>query len=799
MTSPDTEFINILGATSDAETPAAKISARSVPEVLPILGLSDIVIFPGMVAPLLVETSQSIHLIDDVVGGDRLLGVVLQRKPEVENPLPEDMFEIGCAARVLKMLKFPDNTVRVLVEGLWRIRIKGYESQTPYLKGKIEVWKDAKEESIELQALTRNAHAQFQEIIKLSPAMADQVKIAALNTDEPGHLTDLIAVNLNLSLDERQKMLETNSVKERLTKLLPLLNREHEVLTLSSKIQTDVASSMSKTQRDFFLREQMRAIQRELGEGDVAATEIKNLREQIEKAPLPDDARKVALAELERLQQMSPAMAEYGVARHYLDWILNLPWDKVTEDKIDLKNAKKILDDQHFGLPKVKDRLLEFLAVIKLKKQIKGPILCLVGPPGVGKTSLGKSIADALGRKFARIALGGMRDEAEIRGHRRTYVGALPGRILHALKRAESRNPVILLDEIDKVGSDFRGDPASALLEVLDPAQNSTFTDHYLDIPFDLSRVLFIATANWMDPVHPALRDRLEVIELPGYTGSEKLQIAKRYLVPRQSYESGVTRKMFKLPDATLRRLIQDYTREAGVRQLEREIAALMRKAALKIVSQNGHAKPVTLAPNGLTDYLGPARNFAETAEQITEIGIATGLAWTPVGGEILYIEATRMPGRGQLILTGSLGEVMKESAQTALSYLRSQSKALGLELSDYGKYDLHIHVPAGATPKDGPSAGVTITVALASLLMRRRVRSDIAMTGEISLRGRVLRVGGIKEKVLAASRFGLTHVILPEQNSADWKEVPVEVRKKMKVHFVNHISELIPLALVKK
>ena len=422
--------------------------------------------------------------------------------------------------------------------------------------------------------------------------MADQVKIAALNTEDPGHLTDLIAVNLNLSLDERQKMLETNSVKERLTRLLPLLNREHEVLTLSSKIQTDVASSMSKTQRDFFLREQMRAIQRELGEGDLAATEIKNLREQIDKAPLPDDARKVAVAELERLQQMSPAMAEYGVARHYLDWILNLPWVKVTEDKINLKDAKQILDEQHFGLPKVKDRLLEFLAVIKLKKQIKGPILCLAGPPGVGKTSLGKSIADALGRKFARIALGGMRDEAEIRGHRRTYVGALPGRIIHALRRTESKNPVILLDEIDKVGSDFRGDPASALLEVLDPSQNSTFTDHYLDLPFDLSRVLFITTANWLDPIHPALRDRLEVIELAGYTESEKLQIAKRYLVPRQSNENGVTRKMFKMPDATLRRLIQDYTREAGVRQLEREIAALMRKAALKSSAKTAMRSP---------------------------------------------------------------------------------------------------------------------------------------------------------------------------------------------------------------
>jgi ATP-dependent Lon protease len=799
MTSPDTEFISILGAASGGEAPPDRIATPAVPELLPILGLSDIVIFPGMVAPLLVENGQSIQLIDDVVGGDRLLGVALQRKPEVENPLPADMYEVGCAARVQKMLKFPDNTVRVLVEGLWRIRIKDYASQTPYLKAKVEVWKDVKEVSIELAALTRNAQTQFQEIIKLSPAMADQVKIAAINTEDPGQLTDLIVVNLNLSLEERQEMLETSSVKERLTKLLPLLNREQEVLTLSSKIQTDVASSMSKTQRDFFLREQMRAIQRELGEGDVTATEAKNLREQIEKAVLPEEAKKVAIQEVERLQQMSPAMAEYGVTRHYLDWILSLPWNQTTEDKLDLKTAKRILDEQHFGLAKVKDRLLEFLAVIKLKKQIKGPILCLVGPPGVGKTSLGKSVAEALGRKFARIALGGMRDEAEIRGHRRTYVGALPGRILHALRRAESRNPVILLDEIDKVGSDFRGDPASALLEVLDPAQNNTFTDHYLDLPFDLSGVLFITTANWLDPVHPALRDRLEVIELPGYTESEKMQIAKRYLVPRQLDENGLSRQMFKIPDAALRRVIQNYTREAGVRQLERELASLMRKAALKVVSHNGEGKALVLTPENLPDFLGPIRNFPETAENITENGIATGLAWTPVGGEILYIEATRMPGKGQLILTGSLGDVMKESAQTALSYLRSQAKKLGLDMGDYGKFDIHVHVPAGATPKDGPSAGVTIVVALASLLLKRRVRSDLAMTGEISLRGRVLRVGGIKEKVLAAARFGVKDIILPEQNKPDYEEVPPEVRKRMKVHFVKQISELIPLALRSK
>jgi ATP-dependent Lon protease len=797
MTSPDTEFISILGASSaGGDAPAARVSARSIPQVLPILGLSDIVIFPGMVAPLLVENAQSIKLIDDVVGGDRLLGLVLQRKPEAENPLPEEMFEVGCAGRILKMLKFPDNTVRVLVEGLWRIKIKSYEPNTPYLKAHIEIWKDLKDNDIELAALTRNAQTQFQEIIKLSPAMADQVKIAALNTEDPGQLSDLIVVNLNLSLEERQQMLETNSVKERLTRLLPMLNREQEVLTLSSKIQTDVASSMSKNQRDFFLREQLRAIQRELGEGDVTATEVRTLRDQIEKAELPEEARKVALQEVERLQQMSPSMAEYGVTRHYLDWILGLPWSRVSEDKLDLKVAKKILDEQHFGLTKVKDRLLEFLAVIKLKKQIKGPILCLVGPPGVGKTSLGKSVADALGRKFYRIALGGMRDEAEIRGHRRTYVGALPGRILHALRRAESRNPVILLDEIDKVGSDFRGDPAAALLEVLDPAQNNTFTDHYLDLPFDLSRVLFITTANWLDPIHPALRDRLEVIELPGYTETEKLEIAKRYLVPRQLDENGLTKQSFRIPDTALRRLIQEYTREAGVRQLEREIASLMRKAALKIVSRNGEGTSLVLTPATLCEYLGPPRILAETAENITEIGIATGLAWTPAGGEVLFIEATRMPGKGALILTGSLGEVMKESAQTAMSYLRSQAKALGVDVTDYGKFDIHIHVPSGATPKDGPSAGVTIVVALASLLSKHRVRSDVAMTGEISLRGRVLRVGGIREKVLAAARFGVKSVILPDQNRVDWNDVPEEVRNKIKVHFVKQISELIPLAI---
>ncbi len=796
MTSPDTEFISILDASGGTEPHIPKVSAKSLPDVLPILGLSDIVFFPGMVAPLLVETTQSTRLIDDVVGGDRFLGLVFQKKPDADNPKPEALWSHGCAARVLKMLKFPDNTVRVLVEGLRRFEIKSYETLDPYLRAKVEILKDQEEDSLELVALARNAKQQFEEVINLSPALNDQVKIAALNTEQPGKLTDLIAANVNISLEERQQLLGMTSVKERLAKLSPLLARELEVLTLGSKIQKDVANTMSKSQRDFFLREQIRAIQKELGESDPNAIEINNLREQIQKNNLPEEVKKIANKELERLQQTPPSVAEYTVTRNYLDWIVNLPWTKSTDDKIDLATATQMLDENHYGLGKVKDRLLEFLAVIKLKNKLKGPILCLVGPPGVGKTSLGKSVADALGRKFARISLGGMRDEAEIRGHRRTYVGALPGRIIQTLRRIETNNPVILLDEIDKVGSDFRGDPSSALLEVLDPQQNNTFTDHYLDIPFDLSRVLFITTANWLDPIHAALRDRLEVIELPSYTTLEKLQIAKRHLVPRQLDEHGIKAKLVKFPDTTLLRLIEDYTREAGLRQLEREIASLVRKAARRIVSGARAEKPFVIKPPDLSKMLGPARFHADSAEIIKECGIATGLGWTPVGGDILFIEATRMPGKGGVILTGSLGDVMKESAQTALSYLRSQAKNLHLDLADFDKFDIHIHVPAGATPKDGPSAGVTMVVALASLFTGQRVQSDIAMTGEISLRGRVLPVGGIKEKVLAAARAKIKEVILPNQNRRDWDEVPEEVRKKMKVHFVTQIADLFPIAL---
>ncbi len=798
MITPEDDFVSIMGAgggDDDSDAPSSPRTSQPLPDVLPVLGLSDIVIFPGMVSPLLVESAESIRLIDDVVAGDRFLALVLQRKEDVQNPGPQDLWNHGCGARVMKMLKFPDNTIRVLIEGLCRVRIANYEALEPYLKARVERLEEQEDESVETVALARSAQQQFQEITNLSPALSEQVKVAALNTEEPGKLADLIAANVNLSLEERLQLLETTNVKERLNKLVPLLGRELEVLTLGSKIQKEVASSMSKSQREFFLREQMRAIQRELGESDPSTSEIHTLRAQVEQRDMSEEARKIALKEIDRLQSIPPSVAEYTVSRNYVDWLVNLPWNTSTEDKLDLEAASQLLDEQHHGLNKVKDRLLEYLAVIKLRKQLKGPILCLVGPPGVGKTSLGKSVADALGRKFVRLALGGMRDEAEIRGHRRTYVGALPGRILQSLRRVDSNNPVMLLDELDKIGSDFRGDPASALLEVLDPQQNSTFTDHYLDLPFDLSHVLFICTANWLDPINPALRDRLEVIELPSYTATEKLQIARRYLVPRQLEEHGLKAKLVRFPDPTLRQVIQDYTREAGVRNLEREIANLTRKAARKIASDDKH-RPMIVNPKDLTDLLGPPRYVADAAENITECGIATGLGWTPVGGDILFIEATRMPGNGKLILTGSLGEVMKESAQTALSYLRSQSKNLGFDLSDFDKFDIHIHVPAGATPKDGPSAGTTISVALASLFTHRRVRSDVAMTGEISLRGRVLRVGGIKEKVLAAARSRIKHVLLPDQNRNDWLDVPEEVRQKLKVSFIRHVSELFPLAL---
>ncbi len=797
MGNSDTELISIQDASSSEG--GSSRQGDPLPDAVPVLGLSDIVVFPGMVAPLLVDTPEAIQLIDDVVGGNRIVALVLQKNPDADNPTPEELHVHGCVAKVLKMLKFPDNTVRVLVQGLRRVEITRYRSKRPYLKASVNYLEEPAPESPRLTALYRSARDLFEEITNLSPGLNEQVKVAAINIENPARLADLIAANLNLELEQRQEMLATANVMERLSLLIPFLNREREVLSIGSKIQQEVAENISRGQRDVFIREQIRALQRELGEGDPAQNEIQEFQDRIEEGGLPEEALKVANKELERLQQTPSAVAEYTVIRNYLEHILNLPWNRSTKDQIDFKEASRILNEHHFGLSKVKDRLLEYLAVLKLNQSLRGPILCLAGPPGVGKTSLAGSLAKALGRKFVRMALGGVRDEAEIRGHRRTYIGAMPGRIIKAYERAETNNPVILLDEIDKPASDFRGDPASALLEVLDPEQNRHFTDHYLDLPFDLSKTLFVATANWLDPIHPALRDRMEIIELPSYTRSEKLEIATRHLVPRQIEQHGLKKSQLKLPKTTLAKLIDDYTREAGCRQLEREIASLTRKSVRKIVVSRGRTRTVKIQPDDLSDLLGPPKFHNELAEKIIDCGIVTGLAWTPVGGDILFIEATKVPGKGRLTLTGSLGDVMKESAQTAFTLLRSRAEELKLDPELFEKNDLHIHVPAGATPKDGPSAGVTIFTALASLFTGRRARSDVAMTGEISLRGRVLPVGGIKEKVLAAHRSGIRRLVLSSQNEKDWAEVPEETRKRLKVAFVQNVFEVLPEALLKK
>jgi len=774
--------------------------AYDLPTQLPVLPLSDVVVFPHMVAPLLVSNAQSIRLIDDVVAGNRLVAVTLQKDPEAEYPRPDQLHHCGCIARVVRMLKFPDESVRVLIQGLKRMRIIHIESETPYLQARIVPLEDEVEESIETSALARNVANQFQEIISLSPSLPDELKVALVNIDDPGKLADVVAANLNITLPERQRLLEATHVKHRLNLLTALLNREIEVLHLGSEIQNKVTTALSKSQREYFLREQLKAIQKELGESGEQGSEIKELRDKIDKARMPAEVKKVAIKEADRLSTMTPAAAEYTVSRTYLDWLIALPWSKSTDDKLDITQAKRILDEDHYDLEQVKKRILEYLSVLKLKNNGtgaavgKGPILCFVGPPGVGKTSLGMSIARALGRKFVRISLGGVRDEAEIRGHRRTYIGALPGRILQGLRRAESNNPVFMLDEIDKVGSDFRGDPSSALLEVLDPQQNNSFSDHYLEVPFDLSRVMFITTANLLEPVPPALRDRMEVIPLPGYTEDEKVHIAVKYLVPRQLAEHGLKKGQLSISSAALSTIIRDHTREAGVRTLERQIATICRRTARRIVERR--AKSVSVTPKNLKDFLGPVEFFHDVAERTTEPGVATGLAWTAAGGDILFIEATQMPGRGNLILTGSLGDVMRESAQAALSYVRSRAKQLGIDPKVFEKSDIHVHVPAGAIPKDGPSAGLTMGVALTSLLMRKPVKPSLAMTGEITLRGKILPVGGIKEKVLAAARSGVRMVILPDLNRKDLGDVPPEIRKKVKFRFVSTIGEALRVAL---
>ncbi|HVM62183.1 MAG TPA: endopeptidase La [Verrucomicrobiae bacterium] len=779
----------------------AVTSAPDLPSQLPILPMSDVVVFPHMVAPLLVSNTQSIRLIDDVVAGHRLLGVTWQTDPDADEPRPDQLHPFGCIVRVVRMLKFPDESVRVLIQGMRRMRIVRVETTTPYLQAKVAPVDDELESTLEISALARNAANQFQEIIGLSPSLPDELRVALVNIDDPGKLADVIAANLNISLHEKQQLLEAVRVKTRLTLLTSLLNREIEVLHLGSEIQNKVNSALSKSQREYFLREQLKAIQKELGETGEQGSEIKELRDKIDKAQMPADVKKVAIKEADRLVTMTPAAAEYTVSRSYLDWLIALPWSKSTDDKLDIVQAKHILDADHYDLEPVKKRILEYLSVLKLRSNGstaavvgKGPILCFVGPPGVGKTSLGRSIARALGRKFIRISLGGVRDEAEIRGHRRTYIGALPGRVIQGLRRAESNNPVFMLDEIDKVGTDFRGDPSSALLEVLDPQQNNAFSDHYLEVPFDLSRVMFITTANQLEPIPPALRDRMEVIELPGYTEQEKIHIATKYLVPRQLEEHGLKKMQLLLSKEALAAIIRDHTREAGVRNLERQIATICRSTARRIVERK--TKMVNVTPQNLKDFLGPAEFFHDVAERTTEPGVAIGLAWTPAGGDILFIEATQMPGRGSLILTGSLGDVMRESAQAALSYLRSRARQIRIDPKNFEKSDIHIHVPAGAIPKDGPSAGITMAVALASLLLRKPVRPTLAMTGEITLRGKILPVGGIKEKVLAAARSGVRTVILPEQNRKDLPQVPPEIRKKLQFRFARTIEAALRVAL---
>ncbi|MDZ7369568.1 MAG: endopeptidase La [candidate division KSB1 bacterium] len=766
-----------------------------VPSELPVLPLRDTVAFPNIVTPLIIAREKSVRLINDVVAGTRMLALVAQKRAEEENPTPDSIYSYGIAATVLRMLKFPDGSLRVLVQGISRLKVLKIIQEEPYMVGKVRLIPDSYEPSTELEALKRNLAIQFQKIVSLVPQLPDELQIVVVNTDHPGKLADLIASNLNLSVEEKQDIIETIDIKRRLEKLTVYVNRELEVLEMGSKIQDQVQSELGKNQREYFLREQLRAIQKELGIGDEKSAEIEELRQKLNEAKLPEQAYQEAMRELDRLSKMQPGAAEYTVSRTYLDWMLALPWSISTEDNLDIETAQRVLDEDHYDLEKVKERIIEYLAVRKLKQNTKGPILCFVGPPGVGKTSLGRSIARAMGRKFVRISLGGVHDEAEIRGHRRTYIGALPGRILQGLKTAGSNNPIFMLDEVDKIGQDFRGDPSSALLEVLDPEQNFAFSDHYLDVPFDLSKVMFITTANVLDTIPAPLRDRMEVLELPGYIEEEKVQIAVKYLIPKQIEENGLKRRQVQFEKKAVHKIVQSYTREAGVRNLERQIATICRKIARQVAAGSEQKKFVVTAES-LTEYLGPEKFFSEVKERTSQPGVATGLAWTPTGGDVLFVEATQMAGSKGLILTGQLGEVMKESAQAALSYIRSRAQEFGIDEGFFEKRDIHIHVPAGAIPKDGPSAGVTIATALMSLLKNRPVRNDIAMTGEITLRGKVLPVGGIKEKVLAARRAGIYKVIIPAKNQDDLSEIPEKVKKGMQFFPVDTLDQVFKLAI---
>ena len=797
--------LDIGPVTGNAEDPGEN-GFRSLPAQVGVLPLRDSVTFPELVIPLNVGQPRSLELINDVLRGDRSIVLLAGRDPDVETPGPDELYSVGVLGSIARMVRLPDSTLRVLIQGGPRVRVTQWVQTTPYLVAEVEHARDKVRESAQLEALARNVQRTFSSIVGQVPYLPEELQVMIANVDDPVMLSHLISGALRLSADEKQALLEELDVTKRLRRLSEILARELEVVALDTEIQTQVQSELQKGQRDFYLRQQLKAIQDELGEGDEAQAEANELREQLEALRLPEEVSKQVERELGRLERLQPAMAEYGVVRTYLEWIASLPWDTTTEDNLDLAHARRVLDTDHFDIEQVKERILEFLAVRSLvadgggKQQPAGSILTFVGPPGVGKTSLGRSVARALGRQFERISVGGMRDEAEIRGHRRTYIGAMPGVIIRALRDAGAKNPLFMIDEIDKMGSDFRGDPSSAMLEVLDPEQNHTFRDYYLDLPFDLSEVMFITTANNLDTIPGPLRDRMEVIQLAGYTEAEKLQIAKRYLVPRQIERNGLTAGRISFTDAGLRAIISDYTREAGVRQLEREIGSVVRKVARQ-VAEGTVTRRVSITEPRVRQLLGKRRFFSEARRRTSRPGVATGLAWTPVGGQVLFVEATAMSGSGHLTITGQVGDVMRESAQAARSYVRANAAQLFPTLPDdwFATHDIHVHVPAGAIPKDGPSAGVTMVTALTSLLSGRSVRADVAMTGEVTLTGQVLPIGGLKEKALAAQRNGIHTVIAPELNEQDIDEIPEHLRKTLHFVFVSTIDEVLDAALTRR
>ncbi|HVP06910.1 MAG TPA: endopeptidase La [Candidatus Acidoferrum sp.] len=762
-------------------------------QILPILPLRGTIVYPFLVVPLMIQQADQTRLVDEALMKGSRIGLFLQKDSKQENAGPNDLYTVGTAGNILKMLRFPDGTVRFLIQGLNRIRVKRFTGTTPYIMAEVEDVEELTRETVRLEALQRNLIERVKTLVDLAPYLTEEFHVTAINQDTPSKLTDFVASNLNISVEQKQQLLEEVDVLHRMEMLYHAINKEIEVLELSQKIQAQAASELGKSQREYILREQLKAIKRELGDGDDKG-DIDEFEKKIKASHMPDYAEQAAYKELDRLSHMTPSSAEYTVSRTYLDWLVMLPWDKSTKDILDLKKSKRILDEDHYDLEKVKDRILEHLAVRKLKSDLKGPILCFVGPPGVGKTSLGKSIARSMGREFARVSLGGMRDEAEIRGHRRTYIGSMPGRVIQSIKRCGSNNPIIMLDEVDKLGSDFRGDPASALLEVLDPEQNDTFTDHYLDLPFDLSKVMFITTANWLEPIPAVLLDRMEVITLPGYTDIEKLAIAKRYLIPKQLDNHGLKRTNLIIEDSAIKLLIDGYTREAGLRNLEREIASVSRKVARRVAS--GDKRRIEVDAREIGKLLGPQRYTREVLKRSGRAGVVPGLAYTSVGGEVLFIEATSMPGKNMVTLTGHLGDVMKESAQAALSFVKSNCCELGICENAFEAKDLHIHVPSGATPKDGPSAGITMAVALASLFSGRPVKPALAMTGEITLRGELLPIGGLKEKLLGAVRAGVKMVILPEDNRKDLVDISKEIRSKLSLKFFSEVMPAIRFAL---